>query len=108
MMKKAMAQIKMRETYFLFVDSFIKASGRMWTMASPIRAPQASAYSIFTKILKHPYVKHFCRAISNRAATKPIRERPNPVRKPKPQLSEVVRVASALATTTRVRVVITF
>ena len=51
-MKVTIAEIKISATNLKFTYSVVKASGRMWIMASPTIAPQPNAYSKLAMVLK--------------------------------------------------------
>jgi len=51
-------------------------------MASPIKAPQAREYKIFTNFLNISTFKHFLKEIRTIAATKPNADKQKPVKNP--------------------------
>ena len=79
-------QRQIRAATWLLTSFEPYASGRMWTKASPTRAPQPKANNHFIRMLKQASEQHLLQVMTMMAAMNPIRETPKPARNPKPQI----------------------
>jgi hypothetical protein len=87
-----MEPIKIPATILESEPSALYASGRMWIIASPRRAPKARLKKNLILISKQLSEASFLQLTSTNAVRNPMADIPNPAKNPNPHLSDSFRV----------------